>query len=105
MGAKFRMHGVTNHVLLRQREPDLIKFKSTLSINMFNSLTLLWLPTITKRTSLIMKLNPQVFGGAQGGMVLAKKSRSKRDECGLRNCHKDGHERFLKFLLHLIENV
>jgi hypothetical protein len=78
MGAKFPMHGITNHVLLRQWEPDLAKPKLTLSINMFNSLSLSWLPRLTKRTSLSMKLNSQVFGGAQGGMALAKRSGSKR---------------------------
>jgi hypothetical protein len=77
MGVKFPMHVVTNYVLLRQREPDLAKPKLALSINTFNSLTLSRLHRVTKKTSASMKLKPRMFGGAQGGMALAKRSKSK----------------------------
>jgi hypothetical protein len=64
MGVKFLVHGVANHVLLRQRGSNLAKPKLVLSIGMFYSHTLVWLPRVTKRTSLGMRLNPLMFQGA-----------------------------------------
>jgi hypothetical protein len=61
MGTKLPMHGVVNHVLLMQRGLGLVKPKSTLSIGVFYSHTLVWLPRVTEKTGLSMILNPQVF--------------------------------------------
>jgi hypothetical protein len=58
---KFLVHGVMNHVLLRQRGFGLARSKSALFVGTFYSHTLVWLPKVTKRTCLGMKLNPQVF--------------------------------------------
>lgn len=55
------MHGIMNHVLLRQRGFSLDKPKSALSVNMFYNHTLRWLPRITERTCLNMKFNSHVF--------------------------------------------
>jgi hypothetical protein len=61
VGVRFPIHGITNHVLLRQKGPDLAKPKLTLFVGMFYSHTLMWLPRVIERISLGMKLNPQVF--------------------------------------------
>jgi hypothetical protein len=61
VGVKFPRHGVVNHVLLKQRGPNLVKPKLTLFIGVFYSRTLTWLPKVTERTSLDMRLNLQVF--------------------------------------------
>jgi hypothetical protein len=55
------MHGVVNHVILRQREFSLAKPKLALSIDTFYSHTLVCLRRVTKRTYLSMRLNLQVF--------------------------------------------
>jgi hypothetical protein len=56
MRTRFLMHGVANHVLLKQRGPDLANPKSTLFVGTFYSHTLAWLPKVTKGTSLGMRL-------------------------------------------------
>jgi hypothetical protein len=40
LAVKFLVHGVANHVLLRQRKPNLAKPKSTLFVGVFYSHTL-----------------------------------------------------------------
>jgi hypothetical protein len=64
MGVRFPLHGVANHVLLRQRQIDLAKPKSTLSIAVFYCHTLMWLPKVTERIGIGMRLNPLMFQGA-----------------------------------------
>ncbi len=64
MGAKFLVHGVVNHVLLRQTGSNLAKPKCTLFVATFYSHNLVWLPRVTERTCLGMRLNPLVFQGA-----------------------------------------
>ncbi len=62
------------------------KPKSALSVGTFYGHTLTWLPKVTKRTSLGMKLNFQVcFEKAQiGGLLFDKRSKPKRGVwCGL----------------------
>jgi hypothetical protein len=49
VGVRFLMHGVANHVLLRQKGLDFIKSKSTLSISMFNSHAMVWFPRVTEK--------------------------------------------------------
>ncbi len=55
MGARFLMHGVANHVLLKQRGFDLAKPKLALFVGTFYNHTLAWLPKVTKGTNLGMK--------------------------------------------------
>jgi hypothetical protein len=49
VGVRFLVHGVGNHVLLRQGGLDFAKFESTLFINMFYSQTMAWFPRVTKK--------------------------------------------------------
>ncbi len=79
VGTKFPVHGVVNHVLLRQRGLGLAKLKLTLSIGVFYSHTLKWLPRVIERIGLNMRLNHQVFWGCQKrGIFLHKRSGPKR---------------------------
>ncbi len=80
MRIRFPLHGVANHVLLKQSGSGLAKPKSALSVGAFYSHTLAWLPKVTERTSLGMKLNPQVcFEGTQiGGLLFNKRSEPKK---------------------------
>jgi hypothetical protein len=64
MGVKFLVHGVATHILLRQKGFDLARPKSTLSIVTFYNHTLMWLPKVTERTCLGMRLNLLMFQGA-----------------------------------------
>jgi hypothetical protein len=59
VGAKFLVHGVANHVLLKQRGLSLVKPK--LALGAFYSHTLAWLPRVIERKGLCMRLNPHVF--------------------------------------------
>ncbi len=61
VGVKFSVHEIANHVLLKQRGHDLAKPKLTLFVGVFYSHTLTWLPRVTKRIGLGLKLNLQVF--------------------------------------------
>jgi hypothetical protein len=69
---RFSVHGVINHVLLKQRGFGLAKPKLTLAIGALYSHSLTWLPKVTKRIGLSMKLNPQVWfeGGPNRGIVV-----------------------------------
>jgi hypothetical protein len=88
VGVRFLMHGMTNHILLKQRGSGLAKPNSTLSISAFYSHNLMLLPKVIKRISLSMRLNPQVcFEGAQiGGLFFDKISKPKKGVwCNLRD--------------------
>jgi hypothetical protein len=61
VGVKFPVHGVINHVYIRQRGFGLAEPKSALSSGTIYSHTLVWLPKVTKKTCLGMRLNLQVF--------------------------------------------
>jgi hypothetical protein len=61
VGVRFPVHGIMNHVFLRQRGPNLAKPKSALSIGAFYNHTLVWLPRVTEKIGLGMRLNTQVF--------------------------------------------
>jgi hypothetical protein len=76
MGTRFPVHGVANHVFLKQKGPSLAKFKLALSIGAFYNPTLAWLPRVTKRTGLGMRLNPQMFlrGPKEGESHLVRKA-------------------------------
>jgi len=65
MGTRFPMHGVMNHVLLKQKGLGLglAKPKPTLYVGAFCNHTLAWLPKVIKRISLGMKLSPQMSLG------------------------------------------
>ncbi len=80
VGVRFLMHGVTNHVHLKQRGPDLAKPKLTLFIGAFYSHILVWLPMVIKRTCLGIRFNLRVcFEGAQiRGLLLGKISEPKK---------------------------
>jgi len=85
VGVRFLVHGIENHVLLRQREPDLSKPKLILVIGAFYSHTLVWLPRVTKWTCLGMKFNLQMFWGCpQRGNVTWWESEPKRGVMWLR---------------------
>jgi hypothetical protein len=102
MGAKFPVHGVANHVLLRLTWSNLAKPKSTLFVAAFYSHNLVWLPRVTKRTCLGMILNPLVFQGAyKGECHLVREANPSGVWCSLGDQHKVGQENCLRFLLHL----
>jgi hypothetical protein len=61
VGARFLVHGIVNHILLRQRGFDLAKPKLALSIGAFYSHTLVWLSKVIERMGLGTRLNLQVF--------------------------------------------
>jgi hypothetical protein len=58
---KFLVHGIANHVLLRQRGLGLAKPKSAQFVGTFYNHTLVWLPKVIERTCLGIKLSPRVF--------------------------------------------
>jgi hypothetical protein len=49
VGVRFLVHGVVNHILLRQRRFDFVKSKSTLSINTFYNHTMVWFPRVIEK--------------------------------------------------------
>lgn len=59
VGANFLVHGVMNHVLIRQRGSSLAKPK--LALGVFYSHTMAWLPRVIERKGLCMRLNPHMF--------------------------------------------
>jgi hypothetical protein len=81
VGVKFLVHGATNHVLLVQKGFGLTKPKLALSVGAFYNHILAWLPKVTERIGLGMRLNLQVcFEGAQiGGLVFNKIREPKKD--------------------------
>jgi hypothetical protein len=85
---KFQVHGITNHVLLKESEFGLAKPKLALSVGTFYNHSLVWVPQVTNEIGLGMRLNPQVcIEGAQiGGLLFDKISEPKKGVwCNLRD--------------------
>jgi len=61
VGVKFLVHGLVNHIILRQRGSGLVKPKLALSIYAFYSHTLTWLPRVTKRKAIGIRFNLHMF--------------------------------------------
>jgi hypothetical protein len=57
----FLVHGIMIHIILRQRGFGLVKPKLALSICVFYSRILTWLPRVTKRKAIGMRLNLHMF--------------------------------------------